>query len=100
MSEQLTGDQFDVDTMGPVDYLILEFPGNRMTGDGIPLLLELVENRTIRILDLAFIMKDPDGRTRALKITDLDDESAREFAIFEGASSGLLATEDFGEAAN
>ncbi|MEV6967804.1 DUF6325 family protein [Hamadaea sp. NPDC051192] len=90
----------DVETMGPVDYLVIEFPGNRMTGEGVPLLLDLVERGIIRILDLAFIRKDADGIITALKIEDLDAEGAAEFAVFEGASSGLLGDDELREAAD
>ncbi len=90
----------DVSTMGPIDYLVVEFPGNKMTGEGIPILLDLVEKGIIRILDLAFIEKHADGTVSALKIKDLDVEGAREFAVFEGASSGLLGGTEFDEAAS
>jgi hypothetical protein len=90
----------EIENMGPIDYLIVEFPGNRMTGEGIPLLLDLVEKGTIRIMDLAYFRKDLDGEITAIKIEDLDDEGARLFEVFEGASSGLLDNEDFAEAAN
>jgi hypothetical protein len=86
--------------MGPVDYLIVEFPGNKMTGEGIPLLLDLVENGTIRIIDLAYFRKDLDGTITAVKIEDMDEEGAALFEVFEGASSGILDNEDFAEAAN
>jgi hypothetical protein len=99
MSQSTTDDLSDAEMMGPVDYLVLEFPGNQMTGEGIPLLLDLVENGTIRIMDLAFITKELDGSVRALRIADFDAESAAQFSVFEGASSGLLDNEDFGEAA-
>ena len=51
----------DVEQMGPVDYLVVEFPGNRMTGEGLPLLVDLVDRGIIRILDFVFVMKDLDG---------------------------------------
>jgi hypothetical protein len=86
--------------MGPVDYLIVEFPGNKMTGEGIPLLLDLVEKGTIRIIDLAYFRKDLDGTITTVKIEDMDEEGAALFEVFEGASSGLLDNEDFAEAAN
>ncbi|MFL9680666.1 MULTISPECIES: DUF6325 family protein [Streptomyces] len=85
--------------MGPVDFLILEFPGNRMTGEGLPLLLDLVERRVIRVLDLSFIRKDEDGTVTALKIADLDGDGELDLAVFEGASSGLLGEDDLQEAA-
>ncbi|GAB4058468.1 DUF6325 family protein [Catellatospora paridis] len=90
----------EIDTMGPVDYLVIEFPGNHMTGEGIPLLLDLVDRGIVRILDLAFIRKDVDGSIVAVAVEDMDAEGAREFAVFQGASSGLLDRDDLREAAN
>ncbi|MET8505073.1 DUF6325 family protein [Streptomyces sp. NPDC004787] len=85
--------------MGPVDYLILEFPGNRMTGEGLSLLLDLVERRIIRVLDLSFVRKDEDGSVTALELTDLDGDGVLDLTVFEGASSGLLGEDDLREAA-
>ena len=62
----------DLETMGPIDYLVVEFPGNRMTGEGFPLLLDLVDRHIIRILDLVFIRKELDGSVSGLAIADLD----------------------------
>ena len=89
----------DIENMGPIDYLIVEFPGNKMTGEGIPLLLDLVEKGIIRIIDLAYFRKDLDGTITTVKIADLDDEGARQFEVFEGASSGLIENDDLAEAA-
>jgi hypothetical protein len=89
----------ELSEMGPVDYLILEFPGNRMTGEGLPLLLDLVERRIIRVLDLSFVRKDEDGSVRAIKIADMDGDGTLDLAVFEGASSGLLGEDDLQEAA-
>ncbi|GGN58681.1 hypothetical protein GCM10011579_022350 [Streptomyces albiflavescens] len=88
----------DVEQMGPVDYLVVEFPGNRMTGEGFPLLVDLVDRGIIRILDLVFIRKDSDGSVAALELTDLGDEV--DLTVFEGASSGLLGQDDIDEAGN
>jgi hypothetical protein len=88
----------DIDSMGPVDYLMIEFPGNRMTGEGIPLLLDLVDRGIIRILDLAFVRKDDDGSVTAVAVEDMDATGAREFAVFQGAASGLLGEDDLSEA--
>jgi len=84
--------------MGPVDYLVLEFPGNKMTGEAFPLLIDLVNRGVIRILDLAFVRKETDGAITALSHVDLDRMKVVEAALFEGASSGLLSTEDLEEA--
>ncbi|WP_328681411.1 DUF6325 family protein [Streptomyces sp. NBC_00322] len=88
----------DVEQMGPVDYLVVEFPGNRMTGEGLPLLVDLVERGIIRILDLLFIRKDSDGSVAALDLKDFGDEV--DLTVFDGASSGLLGQDDIEEAAN
>ncbi|MDQ0939924.1 DUF6325 family protein [Streptomyces sp. V1I1] len=86
----------DFEAMGPVDYMVVEFPGNRMTGEGFPLLVDLVDRGIIRILDLLFVRKDSDGSVAALALTDLGDEV--DLTIFEGASSGLLGQDDLDEA--
>jgi hypothetical protein len=95
----MTEEMNELETMGPIDYLIVEFPGNRMTGEGIPLLLDLVDRGIIRILDLAFIRKEKDGSVSAVRIEDMDAEGAERFAVFQGAASGLLGSDDLDEAA-
>ncbi|MFI9835108.1 DUF6325 family protein [Streptomyces sp. NPDC051913] len=83
--------------MGPVDYLVLEFPGNRMTGGGFPLLLDLVDRGIIRILDLVFVRKDADGSVAGLELQELGE--GVDLTVFEGASSGLLDHTDLQDAA-
>ncbi|MEE1755260.1 DUF6325 family protein [Streptomyces sp. SP18CS02] len=85
--------------MGPIDYLVVEFPGNRMTGEGFPLLVDLVDRGLIRILDLTFIRKDTDGSVAGLEIADLTGDGELDLAVFDGASSGLLGQDDLEEAA-
>jgi hypothetical protein len=84
--------------MGPIDYLVVEWPGRQPTGAAAPYLIDLVDRGLIRILDLAFIAKDEDGSVARLEIADLGDE-VEEYAVFAGASSGLLSDEDTDEAA-
>jgi hypothetical protein len=84
--------------LGPVDYIVVEFPGNKMTGEGLPMLVDLVERGIIRILDLVFIRKDLDGSVSAFEIADFDHDGQLDLAVFEGASSGLLAEDDVAEA--
>jgi len=88
----------ELDTMGPIDYIVVEFPGNRMTGEGLPLLVDLVDRGIIRILDLLFIRKELDGSISGLTIADLDSDGQLDLAVFEGASSGLLGDDDVNEA--
>jgi Family of unknown function (DUF6325) len=92
----LSGDE--ISEMGPIDYLLIEWPGRQPTGEAAPHLIDLVDRGLIRILDLAFIAKAEDGSVAALEIADLG-EGAAAFAEFEGASSGLLDDDDIGEAA-
>ncbi|MFJ8107233.1 DUF6325 family protein [Streptomyces sp. NPDC096132] len=85
--------------MGPIDYVVVEFPGNRMTGEAFPLLVDLVDRGIIRILDLMFIRKEEDGSVTALEIADLTGDGQLDFAVFEGVHSGLLGQDDLEEAA-
>jgi uncharacterized membrane protein len=88
-----------LEEMGPIDYVVLEWPGELPTaGEVQPLLLDLVDRGIIRILDIAFLTKDEDGSVSALEIGDLKQVAAA-FAEFEGASSGLLGDDDLQEAA-
>jgi hypothetical protein len=92
----LNGEQGE---MGPIDYVIVEWPGRQPNGEAAPHLIDLVDRGLIRIIDLAFIAKGEDGSVARLEIADLGGEVAA-FAEFEGASTGLLSEEDADEAAN
>ena len=85
---------------GPVDYLVVEFPGNRMKGEALSRLVDLVDAGTIRVLDLVFVRRDVDGSTLAVEIADLDGDGELDLAVFEGASSGLLGPDDLVAAAS
>jgi Family of unknown function (DUF6325) len=85
--------------LGPIDYLVVEWPADRQpTGEAFPLLVDLVDRGLIRVLDLAFVHKEKDGSTVGINIGDLDLDGNPEFAVFEGASSGLLSEDDYSEA--
>ena len=79
--------------VGPVDVYIIGFPGNKFTGRIAPAILELVENGTIRVLDLLFVMKDEEGVVSSLEIADLDEEGAG-FLEIDIAQPGALGPED------
>jgi hypothetical protein len=88
------------DSMGPVDYLVVAFPTDRMTGEAFPMLVDLAERGIIRILDLAFVRKEHDGTVTSLSQVDLERMEVLEAALFDGAASGLLDLSDLSEAAN
>jgi Family of unknown function (DUF6325) len=85
--------------LGPVDYLIVEWPpGKEPTGEGLELLVDFTERGLIRVIDLAFVRKDQDGTVEGLAVTDIDADGSLDLVQFEGASSGILDEEDFEEA--
>ena len=86
--------------LGPIDYLIVEFPGSRMTGEGFPLLVDLVDRGLIRILDLTFVAKGTDGTLTVLDLADVDGDGELDLTVFEGASSGLMDSTDLDDASS
>ena len=67
--------------VGPVDVYIIGFPGNKFSGRIAPAILELVENRTIRVIDLLFLSKDADGVVTTLEAADIDEDGAAYLSI-------------------
>ncbi len=84
----------ELDELGPIDYIVVEWPGRQPTGEALPHLVDLVDQGLIRLIDLAFIAKDEDGTVTVLDISELGET----LAVFEGASSGLLGDDDISEA--
>ena len=97
--EEGTVSEAELEELGPIDYVVLEWPGAFPdTSEVQPLLLDLVDRGIIRILDIGFVAKDENGEVTGLDVGDLKQVAAA-FAEFEGASSGLLGFEDLEEAA-
>jgi hypothetical protein len=86
---QLQAPGTELSEMGPIDYVLLEWPRERTAPDVAPMIVELVDKGIIRILDIALIAKEDDGIVTALDFGRLEP-----FGVFEGASTGLLSTED------
>jgi hypothetical protein len=86
-----------LEEMGPVDYIVLEWPGRQPKGDVAPLIIDAVDRGLIRILDIALMVKGDDGSVAAIDLGELDEDTG--FSAFSGAASGLLAQEDLEEAA-
>ena len=89
----------DATPLGPISYLIVEFPGSKMTGEGFLELVKLVDAGVIRVLDLVFFTHELDGSVKALALADIDRDGEFDLAIFEGASSGMVDESDLADAA-
>lgn len=85
---------------GPVDFLLLEFEGDKLTGAAGDALLDLVDRGIVRIYDLLVVQKEADGTFSGLDITDLSQESIGGFLAFEGVGTGLLDDDDVSQAAS
>jgi hypothetical protein len=85
--------------VGPVDYLVVEFPGAKLTGEALAALVDLVDRGIIRVLDLRVAMVGANGEFSALAITDLDGDGTLDLAVFSGVESGLLDDDDLAESA-
>jgi hypothetical protein len=85
--------------IGPVEYMIVAFPGNKFTGEIVPAIGEQVQNGTIRVIDLAFVIKDADGNVATLEAGDLDSEVYQAFDALTSDTLGLLNEADLFAAA-
>ncbi|MFL5906108.1 MAG: DUF6325 family protein [Solirubrobacterales bacterium] len=85
--------------IGPVEYLIVAFPGNQFRGEIAPALADLVEAGTIRIIDIAFASKDENGEVAAFELSDLDAEVREGLEKLGATSGGLFNEEDLMAAA-
>ena len=87
------------DEIGPVEYLIVAFPGNRFRGEIAPALAKLVDARTIRIIDIAFVGKDEDGEMLAFELTELDPDVREGIENLGVEVQGLFNEDDLTAAA-
>ena len=100
MTQQLTEQPPEaLDELGPVDWIVLEFPGSRFNGEIAPALTDLVSRGTIRILDLLLIRKDADGGLDFFELADLDESEVGELRAYEGQLAMLLSEDDVARAA-
>lgn len=91
----------DVDTeLGPIDYVVVEYPDGRPTGEALPYLMDLIDRRVITIMDVAFIVKAADGQVTRVTLADLQALGAPEFDVLAGAAAGLLDEQDIAQVAD
>jgi uncharacterized membrane protein len=88
-----------MEEIGPVDYAIVAFPGNRFKGEIAPAIADLVESNTIRLIDIAFVGKDADGDVVAMELTELDPEVQTSLDRLGIEVQGLLNEDDLQDAA-
>jgi Family of unknown function (DUF6325) len=81
-------------SLGPIELLVVKFPGNQFKGEIAPALTELVEGGIIRVVDILFVRKGPDGAVEAVEINDLDDDDLAVFDPVIADVTGLLTDED------
>ncbi len=84
----------DVDALGPVDWIVVEFPGSRFSGEIAPILADLVERDLVRVLDLLVLKKDEDGTLEAFELSDLDESEIGGLRDHEKELAMLLSEDD------
>jgi len=85
----------NLDELGPIDVVVIGFPPDApMTGEAAPILVDLVDRGIIRVLDVVFVTKGDDGGFAGFTLDGIDKDRIGDFAVFEGATSGLLGDDD------
>src|SRR5580700_3833796 len=86
--------------LGPIDIIVIGYPADApMTGEAVPIFMDLIERGIVRVLDVMFVIKNEDGTFSGFDATDVTEESVGDFNVFAGASSGLLDDQDLEMAA-
>lgn len=81
--------------LGPIDIVVIGYPpGAPMTGEAVPIMLELVDRGIVRVLDALFVTKEEDGTFSGVDLANLDADSAGDLTVFAGASTGLISESD------
>jgi hypothetical protein len=83
-----------IDELGPVDWIVVEFPGSKFNGEIAPALQDLVQRGTVRVLDLLMLKKDTDGSLEAFELSDLDPSEVGELRAYEKNLAMLLSEDD------
>jgi hypothetical protein len=83
-----------IDELGPVDWIVVEFPGSKFKGEIAPALQDLVARGVVRVLDLLVLKKDEDGSLEAFELSDLDPSEVGELRSYEKELAMLLSEDD------
>jgi hypothetical protein len=84
----------NIDELGPVDWIVVEFPESKFTGEIAPILADLVERDLVRVLDLLFLIKDQDGGFEVFEASDMDPSEIGELRAYETDLAMLLSEQD------
>jgi hypothetical protein len=87
-------DPNNVDELGPVDYIVVEFPGSKFNGEIAPALHDLVDRNIIRVLDVVVLQKDDAGKLEVAELSDLDESEAGSLRAYETQLAMLLSEDD------
>ena len=87
-------DPNDVDELGPVDYIVVEFPGSKFNGEIAPALKDLVDRGVIRVLDIVILQKDDKGTLEVAELSDLDESEVGSIRDYETKLAMLLSEDD------
>jgi hypothetical protein len=83
------------DELGPIDIVVIAYPADApMTGEAVPIVLDLIERGIIRVLDVLFVMENEDGTFSGFEAKNLEADRIGDLKVFEGATSGLLGEQD------
>src|SRR5690348_10909686 len=88
-----------IDELGPVDWIVVEFPGTKLTGEIAPILKDYVDRGLIKVLDLLFLQKDQDGSLEAFEASDLGDSEIGELRGYEKDLAMVLSEQDVADLA-
>jgi hypothetical protein len=81
--------------LGPIDMVVIGYPpGAPMTGDAVPILLDLVDRGIVRVIDALVVTKNDDGTFSGFDVADLEPDSIGDLTVFAGAATGLIGDED------
>ena len=81
-------------TYGPIDYIVLEFENNKLKGEIIPTIVELIQNKTIKVIDLVVVRKDQNGKFEVIELQELDSETLAIYDPLQAEVTGLIQMED------